>query len=176
MECSLEWIGSLQKVLLWSMGTLSQGWTQRVWVLPCLSLPSYPSSSFYFLQSLSLQSSSFILPALLASLFSFCISPLVCFSLPFQCNIDWHEPISKSLISTKPQGTHCLQQFSCLTQSCRAVRTHNDREEWNPWWVLNIINISWRWIWYPVLNIPIIATLLSFNFSELNYNPADPLN
>lgn len=76
---------------------------------------------------------------------------------PFPRCIDWHAPISKSLISTKPQGTHCLQQFSCSSQSCRAVRTHNDTGEWNPWWVLNIINVSWRWIWYPLLSIPLIA-------------------
>lgn len=78
--------------------------------------------------------------------------------LPPLTHIDWHEPISKTLISAKPQGTHCLQLFSCLTQSCHAVRTHNDTEEWNPWRYLNIINISWRWIWAPLLNSPLIAT------------------
>lgn len=109
-------------------------------------LPVPPSS---FSQSLSLQSSWwFILPALLASLFSLPASLPYFASLPLlpphTHHIDWHEPISKTLISTKPQGTHCLQLFSCLTQSCRAVRTHNDTEEWNPWRYLNIINISWR--------------------------------
>lgn len=85
-------------------------------------------------QSLSLQSSwRFIPPAPLASLFlSSCIFRLI-LPLPlFPHHIDWHEPISKTLIYTKPQGTHCLQQFLYLTQSCRAVRTHNDTEEWNP--------------------------------------------
>lgn len=83
---------------------------------------------------------------------------------PLARRIDWHEPISKTLISTKPQGTHRLQLFASSTQSCRAVRTHNDTEERNPWQHLNIINISWRWIWAPLLNIPLITTLLNFYF------------
>lgn len=109
-----------------------------------LSFPGcLPSSST---QSLSLQSSwRFILPAPLASLFSLPASlPFPCLSLSLTHHIDWHEPISRTLISTKPQGTHCLQLFLCLTQTCSAVRTHNDTEEWNPWRFLNIINISWR--------------------------------
>lgn len=77
-------------------------------------------------------------------IFSPCISPSLCLSPLLTHYIDWHEPISKTLISTKPQGTHCLQLFSCLTQSCCAVRTHNDTQEWDPWCYLNIINISWR--------------------------------
>lgn len=85
------------------------------------SLRVFPSSST---QSLSLQSSwRFMLPALLASLFfSFPASLSLTLPLPplppppLTHHIDWHEPISKTLISTKPQGTHCLQLFSCSTQ------------------------------------------------------------
>lgn len=119
------------------------GYVERKMNSMSLGFPDcLPSSST---QSLSLQSSwRFPSCTLGLIIFSSCISPLCCLSLPLTHHIDWHEPISKTLISTKPQGTHCLQLFSCLTQSCSAVRTHNDTEEWNPWWYLNIINISWR--------------------------------
>lgn len=60
-------------------------------------------------------------------IFSSCVSQLCCLSLPLTHHIDWHEPISKTLIATEPLGTHFLPLFS---ERCSVVRTHNDTEEW----------------------------------------------
>lgn len=45
-------------------------------------------------------------------IFSSYVSQLCCLSLPLIHHIDWHEPISKTLIATEPSGTHFLPLFS----------------------------------------------------------------
>lgn len=101
------------------------------------------STSFgFFPACLPLLFHSVTVTPIIMAVYAFCTLGLIiflfsCISLPYVASpstplthhIDWHEPISETLISTKPQGTHCLQLFSCSTQSCSAVRTHNDTEE-----------------------------------------------
>lgn len=157
------WLAVCKETMLQrSMGMSGVRWTQWVWVsltvsppLPLSHCHSHHHGGLSFLHSW---------PHYFLFLH---LSLMLLLPPPYSPHIDWHEPISKTLISTKPQGTHRLQLFSCLTQSCSAVRTRNDTEEWNPWQYLNIINISWRWIWAPLLNIPLIAPQLNFYFLGL---------
>lgn len=132
----VDWQFVRRQVLQRSLGTLSWGWTPS-FGFPWHSPPPLPLSHCHSNDHGGL---SFLhsCPHYFLVLHLSLILPLP----PLARRIDWHEPISKTLISTKPQGTHCLQLFSSSTQSCRAVRTHNDTEERNPWQYLNIINIS----------------------------------